>query len=109
MGTVIGELRTRATLESKSQASDGGGGFSESWSALATVWCAIEPLNGNEKPSADQIVSFSRARIRIRFRDDVTAALRLSVGSRIFAIENATDPDGKRRWLDLLCVENAPS
>lgn len=106
---MIGTLRTLATLEAKTQVDDGGGGFSESWSTLATVWCAVELLTGAETVSGDQVTAFKRVRIRLRFRDDVTETLRLRVDQRLFNIEAVNDPDSRRRWLDLVCVENAPS
>lgn len=106
---MIGDLRMRATLETKIQTSDDGGGFAESWTTLASVWCELRPLSGAEALTGGQMAALKRLRLRIRFRDDVTEELRLVVGARVLGIDRVEDPDGRRRWLDLDCTENVPS
>ena len=44
----IGDLRERVTLQAKHRATDGGGGFSESWSDVATVWASLDWSPGGE-------------------------------------------------------------
>jgi SPP1 family predicted phage head-tail adaptor len=106
---MIGALRHRVTIEQKTAAPDGGGGFAESWNALATVWAAIETLEGAEILRAEQIMGETRFRLRIRYRGDVTAAMRVQFGSRVLGIEAVADADGRGRYLVLSCVEDRPS
>ena len=47
------------------------------WTPLATVWAAIEPLSAREFMQSASEQSQVVARIQIRYRDDVTAAMRL--------------------------------
>lgn len=102
-------MRFRVTLEAKTQTPDGGGGFSESWSPLATVFAAVKPLEGRETMSGGQIAAAQAIRVRIRHRDDVTPALRLLFKGRIHGIDWVRDPTGKRRWLELGCTQSRPS
>ena len=102
-------LRQRVSLEQKLQTPDDGGGFAESWQSEVTVFAAIDFVSGREVVSGGQIVSERMIRVRIRHRDDVTAAWRLIWNAQVFGIEWVQDPDGKRQWLDLGCRENVPS
>lgn len=106
---MIGTLRHRVIFEAKTQTSDEGGGFTESWAALTTVFAAAESERGDERVDGGRVVSASRLRLRIRYRDDIAADLRLVFKSRIYAIDWVADPDGKRHWLDLGCTESLPS
>ena len=47
-------------------------------------------------------------RVTLRYRDGVTAAMRLVRGLRRFAIRSAADPDGSRRELVCLVEEISP-
>lgn len=102
---AIGALRARLTIEQPVRTADGGGGATIAWSALATVWGAIMPAGGAEAISAEQRVSRVSHRIRLRYRSDVTPAMRLSAPGRVFRIKTMFDPDGRGRWLDCLCEE----
>jgi SPP1 family predicted phage head-tail adaptor len=106
---MIGKLRHRVTIEQKSAAPDGGGGGAETWSALATVWAALETLEGAEVVRAEQVASETRFRLRIRHRSDVSAAMRVVLGTRVLGIESVADQDGRGRFLTLFCVEDRPS
>ena len=48
------ELRHRLTLEQLERVSDDGGGFTESWVEVATLWCDLRPLAGSETVEADR-------------------------------------------------------
>lgn len=106
---MIGNLRHLVTIEEKTATPDGGGGVSESWSTLATVWAAIETLDGAEVSRAEQIVGETRFGLRIRYRADVTPAMRVRFSARVLGIEAVFDPDGRGRFLTLTCVEDRPS
>jgi SPP1 family predicted phage head-tail adaptor len=106
---VIGFLRHRVVFEAKTQTPDDGGGFSESWTVLATVFASVELDRGQEVVNAGRVVSANRLRLRIRYRDDVTSEQRVIVKGRSHAIDWVVDPDGKGHWLLLGCTESLPS
>ena len=51
----IGRLRHRLTLEEATRTPDGGGGASEAWATVATVWASITPNGGAETVDADAL------------------------------------------------------
>jgi SPP1 family predicted phage head-tail adaptor len=106
---VIGSFRHRVVFETKTQTPDEGGGFSESWTTLATVFAAIELDRGQEVVNAGHVVSANRLRLRIRYRDDVTSAERVIVKGRTHAIDWVFDPTGRRAYLLVGCTESLPS
>lgn len=103
--SAIGRLRHRLTLESVSRTPDGGGGASESWTTVATVWAEITPTGGAEAMDADALTGRISHQIVFRYRSNVAPAMRLRSGSRTFEITAVIDIDERRRWLKCLCVE----
>ena len=63
---------------------------------------------GDERLRAGRPEQAVTHRITLRYRDGVTAAMRLARGLRRFAIRSAADPDGGRRELVCLVEEITP-
>ena len=100
-----GDLRTRLVLEAPSRESDGGGGADVTWETVAQVWAAVTPLAGSEAPELDRVAGRLSREIVIRYRGDVTLAMRFREGTRVYDIRAAFDPDGRRHWLRCLAEE----
>lgn len=86
MSIEAGKLRHRVRLERLDYARDENGEViqdprtgetAQQWLEVATVWAAIEPLSAREFNQSQTTQSAVTARIVIRHRDDVDAALRL--------------------------------
>lgn len=90
---MIGALNQRGTILSRSLIADGGGGFTESWTSLATIWLGLKILSSNECVSADGVQQKVRYRASLYRRSDIAAGMRLSLGSRLFDIV-AVEDDG---------------
>jgi SPP1 family predicted phage head-tail adaptor len=104
----IGSLRERVTLQSETRNPDAAGGAVVSWSALAhapTVWARVEPLLGREALQAMQLKAPVSYRVTMRWRDDITAAMRLVWGARVLNIRSIINPDERRRYIEILCEE----
>ena len=101
----IGDLRQRMTLEQVSRVDDGGGGASESWAAVATLWGALRPLQGHEELDADALSGALTHEVWLRYRDGVKPDMRLRHGGRIFEVRAVIDVGERGRWLRLLCEE----
>lgn len=101
----IGQLRHCLILEAADRTPDGGGGASESWSSVATIWASITPTGGTEGLDADALSSRMTHEIVFRHRPGVSAAMRLRSGTRLFDIAAAIDVGERRRWIKCLCVE----
>jgi len=103
-----GLLRHRVTIQqlvSASPQQDAGGEPDESWSAVATVWGAVEPLRGRELFAAQQVSSEVTGLIRIRYRAGVTPKMRCVFGTRNYDILAVVDPLERHREMQLLVRE----
>jgi SPP1 family predicted phage head-tail adaptor len=99
---VIGARSRRFILELPLEQPDGFGGVIRRWALGPQLWGAVEMLAQGEKVQADRPEETLTHRITLRYREGVTAAMRLVSGLRRFAIKAASDPDGSRR--EIVCL-----
>ena len=102
---MLSELNQRATLLARTLTPDGGGGFAESWEAVATVWIALRPRDATDIATADRLESRVRHVVTLRRRADLAAGQRLIVGPRVFRIHAVLDA---HQTLTTLHVEELP-
>lgn len=102
-----GDLNKRVTLQYKTKAPDGMGGFVDSYVDAATVWAAIWPVSASEQVQAAQQVMTISHRIRIRWRSMLKASWRIKFGTRYFAIVSIINPSERNQMLDLMSKEAA--
>ena len=74
------------------------------WENVATVWASLEAMSGREFFVIQQAQSEVTQCIRIRYRADVTADMRVIHNGRVFNIV-APLPDNRGRKLVLMCRE----
>lgn len=98
-------LRQRLTLEELKRTSDEGGGFTETWVAVATLSADLRPVSGGEGLVSDRLSGTVSHEVVLRFREGVVPAMRFRKGTRLFAILAVIDVDERRRWLKCLCEE----
>lgn len=101
----VGNLRRRVTLEAAARAPDGGGGVAVTWSPVATVWAEIKALSGAEAVIAEGLQGKVTHGIVIRKRMDVSPAMRLRYGARIFIIWAVLDRDGSDPFIRIQAEE----
>lgn len=104
-GPRIRDLRHRLTLEETERVSDGAGGFTESWVAIATVSATIQPSGGGESLESGRLAGRVTHAVTLRYRAGVTPAMRFRMGTRVFHILAAFDVDERKSWLKCLCEE----
>lgn len=75
----------------------------EGWETHATVWANVKHLSGSEAIKADSEVSTVRASIRIRYRSDITAGMRVLIGAAVYDIEAVLSDTARREFVDLAC------
>lgn len=108
MSIAAGRLRHRITIERPDRQRDP---LTGEWIAVWTpVWesvpAAIEPLSAREFIAAQAVQSEVTARIVIRYREGVTAAMRIVHNGQIYNIHGVLpDPDSGRSYLTLPCSE----
>ncbi|SMH42829.1 phage head closure protein [Mesorhizobium australicum] len=94
-----GELRTELVLEEASRTPDGAGGFTESWTGIATVFARLQPIVVRDRFGADQTIEEVTHRVTIRHRPDVASGMRFVMGDRTLSILTVHDPDETGRYL----------
>lgn len=100
-----GKLRHRVTIQSKAATRDTYGEEVIIWTTVATVWAAVEPLQGREYLEARQVTAEVSTRIIIRRRSGILPEMRAVYGSRIYDILAVIEVDEARREMELMCQE----
>ena len=101
-----GSLRHKVTIQRVSQTLDSSRQTVDLWTKVDDVWAAVEPLTGRELVNAQQIQPDVTHLVKIRYRDDVTAKMRVLHGSRVLNIEGPPiNIEERDRELHLMCRE----
>ncbi len=98
-----GTLRQEVTITQESASADSQGGYGLSWTTVASVYGEVRDLSTRELLQAQQAENSAAVAIVIRWRSDVTAKMRATVGSVVYNIVGVRDPDGRSRQLILDC------
>jgi SPP1 family predicted phage head-tail adaptor len=105
---MIGKMRHRITLQKEVRVADGGGGFTITWTNVATdpsIWASIVPVSTAENLRSMQLQVSITHRITIRYRSDITGALRVLYGGRVFNVRGIKVIEERDRWIELSCEE----
>jgi len=98
-------LNHRVTLQRRSATPGALGQASTTWTDVATVWAAVEPLRGRDWFAAGQRQASADVRITVRHRADVTADMRvLWRGVPHDLSAPPIDVRGEGRYLELMCI-----
>lgn len=102
---AIGAFRHRLMIQTPAPSDDGVGGQSIVWSELATVWAALGPLTSlsasGEQAFAGKVEAKTTYRVWIRYRNDLTAAMRIQYDANDYDILQIVDEGGKKQFLTL--------
>ena len=101
----IGELRHQIKLQNVAASQNAYGEPIAGYGTYATVWAAVEPLQGRELEIARAIAAETTHKVTIRHRDDVAQTDRVGFGNRMFEIISIIDPQERNRMLILICKE----
>jgi SPP1 family predicted phage head-tail adaptor len=100
---MIGDLRHRVTFKTPVATLDEGGGQTVDWQDGPNAWARIVSLGGAEVVRASEIVPRGSYRLTIRYRGDLTPAMRVAFGAKLFEIDAIYDPEGKGAVLFVDC------
>ena len=81
---------------------DWGQPMPDAWVERCRVWSNIRHLSGSEAIKAGAEVSTVRASIRIRFRSDITAGMRVLIGLTVYQIDAVMPDLARREFVDLV-------
>lgn len=105
----IGNLRKRISVQSEQQTADGAGGYTLTWTTLATLWADIVPATGRELYTAGHLEGRVTHKITTRWRADlaVTSDMRIAYNTRVFNIHAVMNDGENNQWMILLVEEGA--
>ena len=113
MGIPAGRLRHRIMIQQKVEERDSNGALIESWQIVAgldQLPAEVAPLSTREFISAQSMQSEVRGRIRIRYREGLTATMRAIHRGKAYEFAGTPfeDPDSGLAWLTIPVKEGVP-
>jgi SPP1 family predicted phage head-tail adaptor len=104
----IGKLNRRVSLQVLKPMQDPGNGEpGHDWVEIAKPWANIRFLNGREFAAAGGEVSKATVSVRVRYRADVIASMRVVYRSAIYDIVAVLPDESGREFIDLACTTGA--
>lgn len=102
---MIGDLRTRVGVYHAVETPDDMGGVATSWPLLKAVWANVKLLAPRQSFGNGRAEITAHYRVIIRFEDGFPERARLMWDGHILRVIAASDPDGRRERLHLICEE----
>ena len=101
-----GQMRHRVTFQVLTAGSDDHGQPLRTWSAQASnVAARVTPVRAKEGDQADGLFSVGAIVVVVRYRTDITAAMRVVWRGTNYAISGAPiDVGGRKEGLEMLCI-----
>lgn len=96
-----GRLRRRLVLQRPVTLAGGG----TTYTNVATVWAAVDPVIAELEPLAGHLEGVARWRVTLRQRDDVAAGWRCLDRERVLTVVAGRPEDAERRHLVLIVTE----
>jgi head-tail adaptor len=103
--TDPGRLDRRLVLEAPAETPDGAGGVARDYTAVATIWAEVTPLEAHREVIAAGAGGSRAYRILVRAGPDITMRHRLRDGTRVFRIVSVREADASRRFLEISAEE----
>lgn len=100
-----GKLRHQVDIQEGTEARDALGGVARTWSTVAIVWAAVEPLRGRELYEAQQVNAQLSHRVTLRYLGTLTTHHRLVHDGRVLNIAAVLDRDERHRTVELMATE----
>ena len=97
-------LNRRVTIQVRASGVDAVGQPSTTWTTFATVWASIVHRSGLATIKSDAEASVVRTSIRIRYRTDVTPAMRVLYGTDVYQIDAVLPDLVNKQYVDLVCA-----
>ena len=104
MSEFAGMLRKRIVIQQLNETQNAKGEPLATPATFATVWAAIEPLQGRELLAAQQVLADVTHRIRLRYLAGVKPKMQVLWNALIFDIAVVLNPESANRELELLAV-----
>ncbi|AVS91399.1 head-tail adaptor protein [Paracidovorax avenae] len=101
-----GDLNRRITIQRRGTATDSWGtpipGV-ENWIDVGRLWASIKTLSGLGTIKADAKASTIKTSIRVRWRTDLAAGMRVLYGGTVYDVQAVLPDVAGREHVDLVC------
>lgn len=98
-----GDLRSRVTIQKRTGGTnDWGEPLPAGWADHAVLWASVKHLSGSAAIRGDADTSIVKASIRIRYRDDIDAGMRVLVEGRAYGIKAVLRDEAGREHVDMV-------
>lgn len=104
-----GRLRHRLTVQTATISQNAFGEPVQTWTTLATVWGAVEPLRGAERQRAMQVSATEEVKIVLRHSATIGGIKpddRILYGSKVYDISAVMNIDERNRELNVMAKEH---
>lgn len=101
-----GDLNRRITIQRRGTAEDSWGTPTpgpENWVEVGKAWAGIKTLSGLGAIKADAQASTVKVSIRVRWRTDLAAGMRVLHGGTVYDVEAVLPDVAGREHVDLVC------
>ena len=100
-----GKLRHRLLLRSNTPAYDANGQPVDSYTAVATVWGSVSPLDGRETEFANKVTAEATHVVVIRYNSNVDTEYQITHDSRTLQVVSIVNKDDRDIQQTVLCKE----
>jgi len=104
MSDCIGKLDTLCTVEAPVTSRAADGGVTRAWVPVAARWASIEALRGAERTASGKRQATGDYLITMRHYSALVPEMRVTVGSVIYRLSAAYDPDNKARYTEAIAT-----
>lgn len=101
----VSTLRHRIIIQNVTRVRDAMGGWTESWGTFATVWADVHAMSAREVNFSESLGHRVTHRVTMRYLADIASDMRISFDNRILDIQGFRNPDGRKRFLEVMCEE----
>ena len=98
-------MRHRVEIQSPVSVTDPLGGRTIEYVTQATVWGLLEERRGKERYDRGVVQDAYDHILTIRWSDSVQSKSRIKYGLRLFNVRSFTNPDGRKKFLEILLAE----
>lgn len=98
-----GQLNQPVVIQQRSSVQNALGERVAGWVDVASVWAHVIKKSGYETIRSDMELSITHTSIRIHYRSDITAAMRVVLGAEVYDIRAVLADSNTRRYTDLVC------
>ena len=96
-------LTQRVSIQSVGTTRDEAGQSTEQWTEFKKAWASVKKTSGMEAIRAGAVTASVQASIRMRYRTDVDASMRIVHGTTIYKILAVLTDEERRNHTDFVC------